>query len=118
MTVEREKSNAHLTLRWRGGLLSDLDVPLPRSHPATIRTAEDTVELLRRLAAHYPDTVIAGILNRQGRRIASEPERPRLARSRLCDPGPRQEVEETKLSRNRRGVGRLHSTDEASNKAD
>ena len=31
--------------------------------------------------------------------------------------GPRQEVEETKLSRNRRGVGRLHSTDEASNKA-
>jgi len=67
MTVEREKSNAHLTLRWRGGLLSDLDVPLPRSHPATIRTAEDTVELLRRLAAHYPDTVIAGILNRQGR---------------------------------------------------
>ncbi len=36
----------------------------------------------------------------------------------LVDPGPRQEVEETKLSRNRRGVGRLHSTDEASNKAD
>jgi hypothetical protein len=36
----------------------------------------------------------------------------------LVDPGPRQEVEETKLSRNRRGVGRLRSTDEASNKAD
>ena len=31
--------------------------------------------------------------------------------------GTRQEVEETKLSGNRRGVGRLHSTDEASNKA-
>lgn len=27
----------------------------------------------------------------------------------LVDPGPRQEVEETKLSRNRRGVGRLHT---------
>ena len=40
------------------------------------------------------------------------------ARSRLSDPGPRQEVEETKLSRNRRGVGRLRSTAEASNKAD
>ena len=71
MTVEREKSNAHLTLRWRGGLLSELDVPLPRSRPATIRTAEDTVELLRRLAVHYPDTVIAGILNRQGRTTAT-----------------------------------------------
>jgi len=28
-----------------------------------------------------------------------------LARSRLSDPGPRQEVEETKLSRNSRGLG-------------
>jgi DNA invertase Pin-like site-specific DNA recombinase/predicted DNA-binding transcriptional regulator AlpA len=70
MTVERENFNAHLTLRWRGGLLSELDVPLPRSRPATIRTAEDTIELLRRLATHYPDTVIAGILNRQGRSTA------------------------------------------------
>ena len=45
-------------------------MPLPRSRPATIRTDEDTIELLRRLAAHYPDTVIAGILNRQGRTTA------------------------------------------------
>jgi hypothetical protein len=70
MTIDRDKFNAHLTLRWRGGMLSELDVPLPRSRPATIRTAEDTIELLRRLAAHYPDTVIAGILNRQGRTTA------------------------------------------------
>jgi DNA invertase Pin-like site-specific DNA recombinase len=71
LKVEREKSNAHLTLRWRGGLLTEIDVPLPRSHPAPIRTADDTVDLLRRLAAHYPDTVIAGILNRQGRTTAT-----------------------------------------------
>jgi excisionase family DNA binding protein len=37
---------------------------------ATVRTDEDTVALVRRLAEHYPDTVIAGILNRQGRRTA------------------------------------------------
>ena len=71
LSVEREKSNAHLMLRWRGGLLSDVDVPLPRSHPAPIRTAEDTIDLLRRLAAHYSDAVIAGILNRQGRTTAT-----------------------------------------------
>ena len=34
------------------------------------RTDEDTISLLRRLAALYPDEVIAGILNRQGRRTA------------------------------------------------
>jgi DNA invertase Pin-like site-specific DNA recombinase len=71
LRVEREKSNAHLTLRWRGGLFSEVDVPLTRSHPAPIRTAEDTIDLLRRLAPHYSDAVIAGILNRQRRKTAT-----------------------------------------------
>ena len=35
-----------------------------------MRTDEDTVALVLRLAVHYPDTVIAGILNRQGRKTA------------------------------------------------
>lgn len=43
---------------------------MPRSKPAPIRTDEDTVALVRRLAVHYPDAVIAGILNRQGRNTA------------------------------------------------
>ena len=38
----------------------------PASRPA-IRTSEDTVNLLRRLAQFHPDDVIAGILNRQGK---------------------------------------------------
>lgn len=70
LRVEREQANAHLTLRWRGGLFSEIDVPLPRSHPAPIRTAEDTIGLVRRLAVHYPDAQIAGILNRQHRTTA------------------------------------------------
>lgn len=70
ITVERDQAAAHLTLRWKGGALTDLDLDLPRSRPATIRTDEDTVALVRRLAAHYPDAVIAGILNRQGRTTA------------------------------------------------
>jgi hypothetical protein len=32
-------------------------------------TDEDTIGLIRRLAVHYPDAGIAGILNRQGRRV-------------------------------------------------
>jgi DNA invertase Pin-like site-specific DNA recombinase len=68
--VERDKAAAHLTLRWKGGALDEIDLALPRSRPATIRTAEETVALVRRLAVHYPDTVIAGILNTQGRTTA------------------------------------------------
>jgi hypothetical protein len=56
-------------LRWKGGAISELTVPLRRRQPP-IRTDEDTIDLIRRLAVHYPDAVIAGILNRQRRRTA------------------------------------------------
>jgi DNA invertase Pin-like site-specific DNA recombinase len=70
VTVDRDAARAELLLRWRGGQASELVVELPRSHPPRIRTDEDTIALVRRLAAHYPDATIAGILNRQGRRSA------------------------------------------------
>jgi DNA invertase Pin-like site-specific DNA recombinase len=69
LTSQREVLNAHLLLRWRGGAVTELDVPLPRRQ-APLRTDEDTIALLRRLAVHYSDAVIAGILNRQGRLTA------------------------------------------------
>jgi DNA invertase Pin-like site-specific DNA recombinase len=70
VTVDRDAARAELLARWRGGQANELVVELPRSHPPTIRTDEDTIALVRRLAAHYPDATIAGILNRQGRRSA------------------------------------------------
>ena len=71
MTVDRPERRAHLTLRWRAGTLTELDLSLPRSQPRGLRTAEDTLSLLHRLAVHYSDDVIAGILNRQGRKTAT-----------------------------------------------
>ncbi len=70
ITVDRDDHRVKLQLRWRGGQLTNCDLDLPRSRPATIRTAEETVELIRRLAPLYPDAVIAGVLNRQGRTTA------------------------------------------------
>jgi DNA invertase Pin-like site-specific DNA recombinase len=64
---DAEHNQANLILRWKGGAIGELTVPLKRQQPK-IRTDEDTVDLVRRLAVHYPDAVIAGILNRQGRR--------------------------------------------------
>ncbi len=68
IAVDRANFRADLTLRWQGGALTELEVRLPRSNPPPVRTDEDTIELVRRLAVHYPDAVIAGILNRQGRK--------------------------------------------------
>jgi DNA invertase Pin-like site-specific DNA recombinase len=69
INVHRDEhgGRADLLLRWKGGAITELTVPIKRK-PPKIRTDEDTVELVRRLAVHYPDTKIAGILNRQGRR--------------------------------------------------
>jgi predicted DNA-binding transcriptional regulator AlpA len=68
--LKRAEGQAHLTLRWRGGAITMLEIPVPRFRPMGPRTDEDTISLLRRLAVLYPDEVIAGILNRQGRRTA------------------------------------------------
>ena len=71
ITVQRDRSGgqARLVLRWKGGASTDLNLAIKRK-PPKIRTDEDTVALVRRLAAHYQDATIAGILNRQGRRTA------------------------------------------------
>ncbi len=69
--VDRPAATAALTVRWRGGARFALEVALPRSNPPVVRTAEDTISLVRRLARHHPDGQIAGILNRQGRRSAT-----------------------------------------------
>jgi hypothetical protein len=69
--LKRAEGSANLTLRWRGGAITLLDVPVPRFKPMGPRTDEDTIALLRRLVVLYPDEVIAGILNRQGRKTAT-----------------------------------------------
>ena len=81
ITVDREEQRAHLTLRWHGGLIVERDVDLRRCKQAPNRTDEETVELVRRLAGHYPDAVIAGILNRQGRATATGM---RFTTNRVC----------------------------------
>jgi DNA invertase Pin-like site-specific DNA recombinase len=71
LNLKRAEGRAHLTLRWRGGAVTTLDVAVPKFRPMGPRTDEDTISLLRRLAVLYPDEVIAGILNRQGRKTAT-----------------------------------------------
>ena len=72
ITVHRDHTDSHadLVVRWKGGAISELSVPVKRKPPNTLRTDEDTIDLIRRLAAYYPDATIAHILNRQDRRTA------------------------------------------------
>jgi DNA invertase Pin-like site-specific DNA recombinase len=71
ITIDREANIGRLMLRWRGGMISDLKIDLWSPRIPTIKLDEDTDQLIRRLAVHYPDGMIAGILNRQGRQTAT-----------------------------------------------
>lgn len=70
IAVNRPEARADLTLRWRGGTFTEIAVPLWHPRDSIVRTDEETVDLVRRLAALYPDAKTAGILNRQGRKTA------------------------------------------------
>jgi hypothetical protein len=72
VAVHRDDDNGHadLVVRWKGGALAELTVPVRPRTRQVLRTDEDTVELVRRLAVHYPDAKIAGILSRQHRLTA------------------------------------------------
>jgi DNA invertase Pin-like site-specific DNA recombinase/uncharacterized protein YndB with AHSA1/START domain len=66
-----DHAKVRLVVRWKTGCHSELEILRKRRPVAVIRTDEQTVELVRRLAVHHPDAVIAGVLNRQGRTTAT-----------------------------------------------
>jgi hypothetical protein len=67
VTVSEPERSARVELVWEGGARTELELRLNRRGPERHRTAEDTVELIRRLACHHPDRQIAAILAKQGR---------------------------------------------------
>jgi excisionase family DNA binding protein len=71
VTVREQPRRAEIEIAWEGGARTELQVALVRRGPETKRTNEDTVELIRALAAHHPDRQIAAILNKQGRRTGT-----------------------------------------------
>jgi hypothetical protein len=71
ITVDTATRTAALRIIWQGGASTELTMPLTRTGGHFRATDEDTVELVRRLAAHYDDTTIALILSRQHRRTGT-----------------------------------------------
>jgi excisionase family DNA binding protein len=71
VTVREEPRRADVEIAWEGGARTELEIALVRRGAESKRTPEDTVELIRRLAAHHPDRQIAAILNKQSRRTGT-----------------------------------------------
>ena len=71
LLVDRQARTAALTLCWEGGAITERTVTLPRLGAPWRTTQATTVDLIRRLAAHYDDATIAGVLARQHRRTGT-----------------------------------------------
>jgi hypothetical protein len=71
VTIDRAEHRADVEVFWEGGARTELQVRLNRTGPGRRQLAEDTIDLIGRLAAHHPDQQIAAILNRQGRRTGT-----------------------------------------------
>jgi DNA invertase Pin-like site-specific DNA recombinase len=73
VTADRDSGTAEATITWEGGATTDLQpLKLRRQGQTYARdTPEDTVALVRRLAAHYDDKTIAVVLANQRRRTAT-----------------------------------------------
>jgi hypothetical protein len=71
VTVDSTARTAALRIIWQGGASTELTMPLTRTGGHFRATDEDTVELVRRLAANYDDATIALILSRQRRRTGT-----------------------------------------------
>jgi hypothetical protein len=73
VTVERDAGTIDACITWDGGAKTPLaPLTLRRQGQTYYRTtSQDTVALVRRLAAHYDDQTIAGVLARQHRSTAT-----------------------------------------------
>jgi DNA invertase Pin-like site-specific DNA recombinase len=71
VTVRKEERRADVRIVWEGGAATDFVMALNHSGGHARSTPEDTVALVRRLAASYNDTTIAMILGRQRRRTGT-----------------------------------------------
>jgi hypothetical protein len=71
LTVDRQARTCDVLIAWQGTATTAVTVPLPRRGAGAITTGEDTLDVIRRLAGHYNDTVIAQVLGRQQSRTAT-----------------------------------------------
>jgi len=71
LTTDRAAGTAAILITWQGGAVTPVTTALPKRGSGAITTSEDTVDLIRRLAARHNDTTIARILGRQHRATAT-----------------------------------------------
>ena len=71
MTVQEPARRADVNVVWEGGAATTFGLNLNKTGKHFRATDEDTVDLVRRLAARYDDKTIAAILSKQRRRTGT-----------------------------------------------
>lgn len=64
--VDQSTNQVVMLIHWSGGRHTELRITKPKTGEHGHRTAAEAVEVVKQMAGHYPDDVIAGTLNRLG----------------------------------------------------
>jgi len=86
ITIDPVARTAALQIIWQGGASTDLTMAMTKAGGHFRTTDEDTVDLVRPLAAHYDDKTIAQILSQQRRAPAPGCRSPKAACTRCACP--------------------------------
>ncbi len=71
VTVDYAAGRASGRIVWEGGATTAISLAMPRRGSQATRTEQETVEMVRRLSAHYDDATVARLLARQSRPTAT-----------------------------------------------
>jgi hypothetical protein len=67
VNLDDETQTLSFVIHWKGGCHTRFEMPRPRG-AAGQKTADDDLEIIRKMAVRYGDDLIANVLNRLGRR--------------------------------------------------
>jgi hypothetical protein len=67
VTLHKNQTIIHITIRWQTGALTELDIGRPKTAPEARRTDPAVVDRVRTLAVSHTDVDVAALLNQEGR---------------------------------------------------
>ena len=70
IAVHLEDDTLRLTVHWKGGTHTQLEIPQP--HAQANRTSTEVLDVIRRLAGRYGDDLIASVLNKLGHQTGTD----------------------------------------------
>jgi len=66
--IDESNQMVNLVIHWQGGKHSQINIPRPMPANIAHKTAEEDVDIIRKMSIRYNDSIIAAVLSKSGRK--------------------------------------------------